>query len=149
MLAEELKAVARRFPEELLTQGDLAVAGEFLAPDCAHHATTPLAPGVEGVKQWVRALRLAFPDLCAIVEEETALGDLVIQCLMLSGRHDGPFIGIPATGKRATWQLVTLQRLGRDGRFAEQWISMDLRDLLRQLGTLSDASAGCDAEGDR
>ena len=48
MSPDELKARARRLPDELLTQGDLAVADELLAPDCACHAPAALAPGVAG-----------------------------------------------------------------------------------------------------
>ena len=88
------------------------------------------------MKQWVRALRRAFPDLRAIVEDEIAEGDTVVQRLTLSGTHRGTFLGLPATGRRATWQLVAIQRLGRDGKFAEHWSSPDLFDLLRQLGAL-------------
>ena len=146
MLTEELKHYARRFPEELLTQGDLAVADEVLAPDCIYHAPAPSPPGVEGMKQWVRALRRAFPDLRAIVEDEIAEGDRVVQRLTLSGTHTGPFLGIPPTGKRATWQLVAIQRLGHDGKFAEHWSSVDLLDLQRQLGAPPAASAASDTD---
>lgn len=136
MAPDELKIRARRFPEELLTQGDLAVADELLTPDCLHHAPAPLAPGTEGLKRWTRALRRAFPDLRAIVEDEIAEGNTVVQRLTLSGTHRGTFLGIPATGRHATWQLVAIQRLGRDGKFAEHWSSPDLFSLLRQLGAL-------------
>ena len=146
MLTEELKARARRLPEELLTQGDLAVADEVLAPDCVHHAPAPLAPGVEGVKQWARALRRAFPDLRAIVEAEIAEGDTVVQRLTLSGTHAGAFLGLPPTGRRATWQLVAIQRMGPDGKCAERWSSWDQLGLLRQLGALPVAAARADAE---
>jgi predicted ester cyclase len=136
MLTEELKARARRVPDELLTQGDLAVADEVLTPDCVHHGPDPLAPGTEGLKRWTRALRRAFPDLRAIVEDEIAEGDTVVQRLSLSGTHRGTFLGVPPTGRRVAWQLVAIQRLGRDGKFAEHWSSPDLFGLLRQLGAL-------------
>ena len=125
MTPDELKAHARRIPEELLTQGDFAVADELLATN------------VEEVKGWVRVLRRAFPDLRAIVEDEIAEGDRVAQRLTLSGTHAGEFLGILPTGRSVTWQLVAIQRLGRDGKFAEHWSSPDLCGLLRQLGALS------------
>ena len=53
MLPDELKARARRLAEELLTQGDLAVADELLAPTGSHHAPNTVATGVDGVKSWV------------------------------------------------------------------------------------------------
>jgi steroid delta-isomerase-like uncharacterized protein len=134
MSPEELKLRARRVPEEVLTQGDLAVLDELLAADCLLHAHAAFAPGAEGVKQWVRALRRAFPDLCAIVEAEIAEGDLVVQRLTISGTHAGLFCGIPPTGKRASWPLVSIQRLGPDGKCAEHWSSWDQLGVLRQLG---------------
>ena len=126
MLTEELKAQARRVPEELLTQGDLSVADQVLDPDCNHHALASLTPGAEGIKQWAAALRRAFPDLRAIVEDEIAEGDTVVQRITCSGTHRGEYLGVPPTGKRATWQLVAIHRLGQGGKFAEHWSSADL-----------------------
>ena len=143
MAPEELKARARRLPEELLTQGDLAVAHELLAPDCLHHAPAPLAPGVAGVQRWVTALRRAFPDLSAVVEAEIAEGDTVVQRITCSGTHAGEFCGLPPTGRRATWQLVAVQRLGPDGKCAEHWSCWDQLGLLQQLGVIpAPAQAG-------
>lgn len=139
MSPEELKAHARRVPEELLTQGDLAVADAVFAPDLVHHGPPPHAPGVAGAKQFALALRRAFPDLCAIVEDEIAEGDRVVQRLTLSGTHRGEYRGLPPTGRRATWQLVAIQRISPEGKIAEHWSSPDLFGLLRQLGALAAA----------
>src|SRR5215211_5859014 len=106
MSPDELKARARRLAEELLTQGDLAVADELLAPTGSHHAPNAVVSGIDGVKSWVVALRQSFPDLRAIVEDEIAEGDTVVQRLTLSGTHEGTFLGLPATGRHASWQLV-------------------------------------------
>jgi hypothetical protein len=37
MAPDELKSRARRVIEEVLNQGDLAVANELISPDCVHH----------------------------------------------------------------------------------------------------------------
>jgi len=120
----ELKMHARRVPEELVTQGDLAVVDEVFAR------------GVEGMRRWVTALRQAFPDLCAIVEDEVAEGDTVVQRLTYCGTHAGTFLGLPPTGNRATWQAMEIRRLGPDGRFIEQWMMADLLGVLQQLGII-------------
>lgn len=142
MSPEELKAHARRVPDELLTQGDLAVADAVFAPDLVHHGLFPHTPGVAGAKQFVLALRQAFPDLRATVEDEIAEGDRVAQRLTLSGAQWGEYSGLPPTGRRATWQLVAIQRLGRDGKFAEHWFIWDQLGLLQQLGALPATKAG-------
>src|SRR5215211_3937420 len=102
MSPDELKARARRLAEELLTQGDLAVADELLAPAGSHHAPNTVAPGVDGVKSWVVTLRQSFPDLRAVVEDEIAEGDTVVQRLTLSGTHKGTYFGVPPTSRHVT-----------------------------------------------
>ena len=37
MSPEDLKIRARRMVEEVLNQGDLAVANELISPECVHH----------------------------------------------------------------------------------------------------------------
>jgi hypothetical protein len=125
----------------LLTQGDLAVADEVLAPGCLHHTPIPLAPGREDLKRWVSAFRRAFPDLRAIVEAEIAEGDTVAQRITCSGTHEGEFLDLPPTGQRATWQVMAIQRIGPDGKVAEHWSSWDQLGLLRQLSALPAALA--------
>jgi predicted ester cyclase len=141
MAPEELKARARRIADELLTQGDLAVADEVLAPDIVHHAPDPRATGLEGAKRFVRELRRAFPDLCAIVEDEVAEGDKVVQRITCSGTHEGEYLGLSPTGKRATWQVIGIQRMGAEGKFVEHWSTADLLGVLLQLGAVP-AAAG-------
>lgn len=134
MSPDELKACARRVADELLTQGDLAVADTLFAPDLAQYGRVLHASGLAAAKQYVRALRRAFPDLCASVEDEIAEGDRVAQRVILSGTHRGEYYGLPPTGRRATWQVLTILRIGHGGKVTEQWASPDLLDLLRQLG---------------
>ena len=140
MPPDELKVRARRIAEELLTQGDLHVADELFAPACHHHAPHPIGSGAHGMKQWVAALRRAFPDLRAIVEDEVAEGNRAAQRLTLAGTHAAVLEGVLPSGRRATWVLVEMLRVGPDGRFAEHWCVWDELGLLRQLGAAPTAA---------
>jgi predicted ester cyclase len=142
MLPDELKAHARRLAEELLTQGDLAVADELLDPTGSHHTPNTIATGVDGVKSWVVTLRRSFPDLRAMVEDEIAEGDMVVQRLTLSGTHAGVFCGVSPTGQYVTWDLVEILRLGPDGKFTEYWSIWDQLGVLRQLNADPAADGG-------
>ena len=134
MSPDELKVRARRIAEELLTQGDLAVADELFARDCHHHAPRAVAPGAHGMKRWVVALRRAFPDLRAIVEDQVAEGNRTVQRPTLGGTHEAALFGVPTKGRLAIWPLVEMLRVGPDGTFAEHWCVWDELDLRRQLG---------------
>ncbi len=135
MPADEIKVRARRIAEELLTQGDLSVVDELFAPACRHHAPRPIGSGAHGMKRWVAALRRAFPDLRAIVEEEIAEGNRVAQRLTLGGTHTTMLAGEPPRGRHATWVVVEMLHVGPDGKFTEHWCFWDEVGLLRQLGT--------------
>ncbi len=134
MAPDDLKMRARRIAEELLTQGDLAVADELFTPDCRHRAPHSIPIGVNGVKPWVMTLRRAFPNLHAIVEDEITEGNTVVQRLTLRGTQDGEFRGLSPTGRHATWDLVEILSAGPDGTFVDHWFIWDELGLQRQLG---------------
>jgi predicted ester cyclase len=121
MSPDELKARARRIAQELLTQGDLIVAGEIFAPDCRHHAPFPIEPGPAGVRPWIVALRRAFPDLRASVEDAIADGNAVAMRLSLTGTHEGQWRGLEPTGQLLHWSVVQVLHAGADGTFTETW----------------------------
>ncbi|MGH9182551.1 MAG: ester cyclase [Acidimicrobiales bacterium] len=137
MSPEELKARARRLAEEVFNQGDLAVADELISPDYIHHVPGDQpAHGLAGIREWVTLMRLTFPDFHVIVEDEIAEGDRVVQRVTARGTHEGELFGVPATGKEVAFDVIEINRVGPDGKFAEHWSSVDLLGLLQQLGAL-------------
>jgi predicted ester cyclase len=77
----------------------------------------------------------AFPDLSAEVRHMVAEGDLVATYKTFTGTHAGEFMGIPATGRRATFDAFDLLRL-RGGKVVDHWVVMDAAGLMRQLGVM-------------
>ena len=52
-----------------------------------------------------------------------------------SGTHQAEFLGIPATGKSATWTEIQFFRL-QDGKVVEHWVDVDLFSWFTQLGVI-------------
>ena len=129
MSPEDLRIRARRLVEEVLNQGDLAVADELMTPTCVHHVPGgELAPGLASLRDWLSRTHRIFPDFHAIVEDEFAAGDRVAQRVTAYGTH-------AATGLPAEFSVLQIVRAGPDGRFAELWCSADVLSALRQLST--------------
>jgi steroid delta-isomerase-like uncharacterized protein len=133
MPAEDNKAAARRFYEEVINGRDLDVIDELVTSDTVDHTFS--SPGVEATKQFFSMLHQAFPDLHAEVHDVIAEGDLVAARVTNSGTHQGDFVGIPATGRQARVTGVDFFRM-RDGKQAEHWGGPDMASLLQQLGVM-------------
>lgn len=127
-------AVVRRWIEEHVTKGNQNVVEEVIAANCVWHNNPPsMRNGREGATQQVAGFRAAFPDLHVTVEDTIVDGDKVVTHWRIQGTHAGPLMGIPATGKQATWTSIHINRV-TEGQIAEDWHASDLLGALRQLG---------------
>ena len=126
---------------ELLNAGDIDGFGELLADDFVEHEETPgLAPTKEGVKDFFRMYRGAFPDLRMDAEDVLASGDKVVARVRATGTNQGEFMGMPATGKRVDVQLIDIMRFGDDGLVREHWGVLDALAMMQQLGVMPEGS---------
>jgi steroid delta-isomerase-like uncharacterized protein len=133
MSAETNKAIIRRLIEQGIGAGDEAVIDELVAPTFVSNEESMGGAGQEGFKQVVRMYRTAFPDARLDIQFYVAEGDLVVTWGVLTGTHNGPLEGIPATGKSVRVKDVDLWRL-ENGRLVETWSHLDQAGLLQQLG---------------
>jgi predicted SnoaL-like aldol condensation-catalyzing enzyme len=90
MPGEANEALLRRFVEEIVNQGHMAVAAELVAPDFIELDPFPgQAPGREGLIESIERLRMAFPDLTWRIEEMVAEGEKVASSHTWSGHTSG------------------------------------------------------------
>jgi steroid delta-isomerase-like uncharacterized protein len=133
-------AVVRRFADEVITRGEIERAGEFAWEDVVEQVPLPgQGPGLEGLKDILRAMRTGFPDLVFAIQEQISEGDKVASRFEWTGTHKGTFLGIPATGKPVRVWGVVIDRLV-EGRIKETRIIMDTMGLMMQLGVVPGAS---------
>ena len=135
-MADDLKALARRFYEEVLNKGDLDALDDLVADDLVEHQEMPgMPPGKEGVYAFVTTFRTAFPDLHAEIVGMVAEGDEVWVHAVMTGTHTGEFLGIAPTGKAFT--VVAFDRVRvRDGKAVEHWGASDDLGMMTQLGVI-------------
>lgn len=76
-----------------------------------------------------------FPDLRWTFHDTVVEDDRIMAFSTWTGTHLGPFLGIPAIGRRVTVEAWTLDRY-RDGQMTESRIVMDVAGGLGQLGVL-------------
>ena len=125
----------RRFVEEVVNRGNTQLLAELVAPDHVRHAPDGDLYGPEGVRILLAEWRAGFPDLELAIRDLIAEDDKVVSRFVLRGTHRGPFLGVPATGRRIDVAGMGVDRVS-GGRLAESWVSLDGLELLRHLGRL-------------
>jgi steroid delta-isomerase-like uncharacterized protein len=119
---------------DVFNSGNLVGLDELIADIYYDHATPPgISPDLSGVKQFFTALLTAFPDFHYTIEEEITEGDKVAILVTGHGTMKGAFLGLPATGKSATWQEIHFGRY-KNGKLVEHWANVDQLGMLQQLG---------------
>jgi steroid delta-isomerase-like uncharacterized protein len=137
-------ATARRFFDEIFSQGDYDLVDELFAPEYVGHPSGPeeTVRGPEGVKAYVGGLRAGVPDLRLTIEDQVVDGDKVATRWTARGTHRGELLGIEPTGRSAAVTGVTIQRIGDAGRIVEGWTNWDMLGMLQQLGVVPPRSGG-------
>ncbi|MCA1668177.1 MAG: ester cyclase [Thermomicrobia bacterium] len=120
METEENKVVVRRLLEAIW-DGDLAALD-------AH-------PGLQDMRRMLPIVRTAFPDFGGTIERQIAEGDTVATHALCHGTHRGPFMGIAPTGKRVSFQSVSLDRVV-GGTVVQRNSELGWLGVLLQLGVL-------------
>lgn len=136
MRAIDIKAIARRLPEDAINRGNLEVLDELVARDFVDHSAPPgTTAGRQGMREAIAMLRSAFPDLRLTLEDEMAIGDKVIHRVTVRGTMRGEFMGMPPTGRSATWTEIHIGRFA-GSRLVEHWAVLDRYEMFQQLGLL-------------
>jgi predicted ester cyclase len=96
-----------------------------------------------GLSDWTTGYQAAFEnltrniliplaDLQMTVEDITEGKDAVVVRLHIEGTHVSEFLGIPATGRRVSWEAVTIVKV-KDERVVENYTLLDLCGIYQQL----------------
>lgn len=119
---------------ELLAAGDLDGCVDLLDDDFVANVPGRREP-LHGPGPWrhgAESIAAAFPDLRYDIEDIFGAGDRVTVRLRLTGTHDGPFAGSPATHRPVEFTSIGIYRIAGN-RIAEEWISPDRLWLLQQV----------------
>ncbi len=136
MTTQENAAIIQRFVKEVITLGEIDSAARFVWEDVVEQVPFPgQGPGLEGLKDILRTMRAAFPDLNFSIQEQIAERDKVASRFEWTGTHRGEFLGVPATGRQVRVWGIVIDRL-EEGRIKDTRIIMDTLGLMMQLGVL-------------
>ncbi len=134
---QQTRTAARRFLEEIWSQGNMTTVEEILAADFAFVLSFMRTDGLEAFKKLVHANRTAFADLTY----SSAPGDIIVEgeraaaYWTMSGKHVGAWAGIEPTGRTVSIQGISFFHFTADGQIDLCRVQNDVRGLRQQLGS--------------
>ena len=134
----ENQAVVEKLVEAINTGEITQVASELIADNLVRHDLTDPPPnGAEssGVTDLMRRLRAASPDLQFEIVDIFASDDRVALHYIMTGTHQGHFLGVGPTGRRFQLHGVNLYRL-ENGKVVETWQLGDVLGFMTQVGAV-------------
>jgi predicted ester cyclase len=130
-------AVMRRIFDEGFATGATSVVDEVCSPDLIEHQFGLAGTGADAIghlKDAIRDVHTAIPDLRFTVEDAVESGDTIWVRVRASGTATGPFFG-PPSGRRVHITVIDIARIV-NGRIVEHWGVPDRFALLAQTGVL-------------
>jgi steroid delta-isomerase-like uncharacterized protein len=134
----DLKALSRRWFEEVWNKGRAEAIEEMLHPQGIPHGIGDTSEGRRGPAAFMpfyQAFRRAFPDMRIVVEDVLAEGDQTAIRFSFTGTHSGPgpMKNLAATGRPFRATGLTIVRW-QDGQIIEAWNEFDAAGMMAQLG---------------
>jgi steroid delta-isomerase-like uncharacterized protein len=133
MGVEENKACVRRYVEEALNKGNMAVVYECLSPDWVYRGPFGEYKGPEAFIQIIAMMRKAFPDLHYTFDDIIAEGDRAAARFTMTGTFKGEFMGMAPTGKQVKMTGAYFYRF-KNGKEVEALPFMDSTAMYQQMG---------------
>jgi len=133
------KATFRRF-HAAVNSGDVEFIAktidEVVEPDVRIGTPLPIdATGAQALKEvWATLLR-AYPDIQVTVEDLIAEADKIVCRNVVTGTHQGEYLGLAPTGRPVAYNEIFIFRF-EGGLIAETWGVVDVLAQLRQLGAI-------------
>ena len=127
--------IMRKF-ETMINTADEALAEELVAADAPFY--TPASPeplyGGKGYLSVVHWMRQGFSDVQWKLEEMVAAEDKVAVRWILTGTHDGTFLGQPATGAAIKTSVMNFYYISKDGKITNDIAAEGMIGILRPIG---------------
>ena len=132
-MSQQNKAAITRLFKEGWVGPNIAIMNEILAPDVVDHGAIPGMPdGRDGYIGTLQFFNSVFTDWTIDIQRQAADGDLVSTHLMLTSKHTGDGLGMPATGKTISIEMMLMDRFA-NGLVAEEWLVMDNASMMGQI----------------
>jgi steroid delta-isomerase-like uncharacterized protein len=135
---EEAKALLDR-ALDIWNEGNLDLIKDVFAPEIVAQTSTfpEEIVGHEGIINWVKFARTAFPDMNMTFDEIIAKGNKIAATFTVTGTNTGPLVlpegELPPTGKEVRFRGIGIDYV-ENGLIVKELVVYNLLEMMMQLG---------------
>jgi steroid delta-isomerase-like uncharacterized protein len=118
---EANKQLYRDFLETVVNKRQPDAIGRFLADDLIEHNATIAQAGR---KKFLASVLAGFSDYHGEIQEIMAEGNKIVVRTLWTGTQDGPFLGLPPSGRKLKFTTADFFRI-ENGKLVEHWDVVD------------------------
>ena len=120
---------------EMWNEANLTIVDEVYAPEIVRHdcGVPEDIVGLENMKNYLKNLLNAFPDLNLTVDEMIVAGNKMVQRWTFTGTNTGSMNEMPPTDKKVLFSGVSIGHFV-NGKAVEIWDFYNALDMMQQLG---------------
>ncbi len=130
------KETAKLYIEECLNKRKIDLVDKIFADSFLVHKlldSTQSFSTRQALKDFLKTLFDAFPDIHYTVGDIVAEADKVVMRVSFNGTHKKEFLGIKANGNKVDYISEIFFFRFDEGKIVEDWVQIDLYDLLKKL----------------
>jgi predicted ester cyclase len=118
---EANKRLYRDFLETVINKRQPDAADRFVAEGLIEHNQNIAAAGR---KQFLASVLAGFSDYHGEIQDILAEGDKIVVRTLWTGTQDGPFLGLPPSGRKLRFTTADFFRI-ENGKLVEHWDVVD------------------------
>ena len=122
--------------EQMINTADENLAEELIAPEASFStpAANELLYGAKGYLSVVHWMRGGFSDVKWHAEDIIVQGNKVAVRWVLTGTHDGLFLGVKPTGVKIKTTVMNFYYFNQDGQITQDIAAEGMIGILKPLG---------------
>ena len=137
-MSKEANIATQKKMGEIINSHQFDRLPEVFASDVKDHdPADDQGPGPKGFVQWFTQFHSAFPDFQVAVEHMLADDDNVAFAYTITGTQNGPFNGMPPTGKKIKVRGMQISKFNSDAKIVERWGASHEVGILQQIGAMN------------
>lgn len=129
--SNELKPIVDKYVEVWNT-GKVDELDAVMGSDFVRHAGQTSADGLDKIKEVIKGIRTAFPDLHLVLTDEIFSENRFAAHFSFTATNTGPG-QFPQTGKSVEVWGVVIAHFA-NGKLSEEWVGYDNQSFMEQLG---------------